>query len=72
LVGSYETVAAALIDYAEIGCDLLSIRGWDVYNDMVDYGRYVLPLARQELAHREATGTAPVLNPDSKPEPAAV
>jgi alkanesulfonate monooxygenase len=72
LVGSYETVAAALIDYADIGCDLLSIRGWDVYNDMVDYGRYVLPLARQELAHREATGTAPVLNPDSKPEPAPV
>ena len=65
LVGSYETVAKALIDYAEIGCDLLSIRGWDVYNDMVDYGRYVLPLVRQELAHREATGTAPVLNPDS-------
>jgi alkanesulfonate monooxygenase len=65
LVGSYETVAKALIDYAEIGCDLLSIRGWDVYNDMVDYGRYVLPLVREELAHREATGNAPVLNPDS-------
>ena len=67
LVGSYETVAAALVDYTEIGCDLLSIRGWDVYNDMVDYGRYVLPLARQELAHRAATGNAPVLNPDSRP-----
>jgi len=66
LVGSYETVAAALLDYTEIGCDLLSIRGWDVYNDAVDYARYVLPLVRQELAHREATGTAPVLNPDSR------
>jgi alkanesulfonate monooxygenase len=65
LVGSYETVAAALVDYTEIGCDLLSIRGWDVYNDAVDYARYVLPLVRQELAHREANGTAPVLNPDS-------
>jgi alkanesulfonate monooxygenase len=71
LVGSYETVAAALVDYTEIGCDLLSIRGWDVFNDMVDYGRYVVPLVRQELAHREATGTAPVLNPDSRPEVAA-
>jgi alkanesulfonate monooxygenase len=68
LVGSYETVAQALVDYAAIGCDLLSIRGWDVYNDMVDYGRYVLPLAKQELAHREATGNPVVLNPDSKPE----
>jgi alkanesulfonate monooxygenase len=67
LVGSYETVAAALIDYAEIGCDLLSIRGWDVFNDAHDYARHVLPLVRQELAHRQATGTAPVLNPDSKP-----
>jgi alkanesulfonate monooxygenase len=66
LVGSYETVAAALVDYTEIGCDLLSIRGWDVYNDMVDYGRHVLPLVREELAHREATGNAPVLNPDSR------
>jgi alkanesulfonate monooxygenase len=71
LVGSYETVAAALVDYTEVGCDLLSIRGWDVYNDAVDYARYVLPLVRQELAHRAATGTAPLLNPDSKPAPAA-
>jgi len=67
LVGSYETVAQALLDYTEIGCDLLSIRGWDVYNDMVDYARYVLPLVRQELAHREQTGRAPLLNPDSRP-----
>ena len=67
LVGSYETVAQALLDYTEIGCDLLSIRGWDVYNDMVDYARYVLPLVRQELAHREQTGHPPVLNPDSRP-----
>jgi alkanesulfonate monooxygenase len=67
LVGSYETVAQALLDYTEVGCDLLSIRGWDVYNDMVDYARYVLPLVRQELAHRAATGNAPVLNGDSRP-----
>src|SRR6202012_3047614 len=67
LVGSYETVAAALLDYTEIGCDLLSIRGWDVWNDMVDYGLHVLPLIRQELAHREATGSGPILNPDSRP-----
>ncbi|HEY0277647.1 MAG TPA: LLM class flavin-dependent oxidoreductase [Solirubrobacterales bacterium] len=68
LVGSYETVAAALIDYAEIGCDLLSIRGWDVFEDAQDYARHVLPLVRQELAHRQATGTAPVLNPESAEE----
>jgi alkanesulfonate monooxygenase len=55
LVGSYETVAQALLDYADIGCELLSIRGWDPLNDAIDYGRYVLPLVRQELARRAGT-----------------
>ena len=52
LVGSYETVAKALLDYVDIGCELLSIRGYDPLNDAVDYARYVLPLVRQELARR--------------------
>jgi alkanesulfonate monooxygenase len=56
LVGSYETVAQALLDYVDIGCELLSIRGWDPLNDAIDYARYVLPLVRQELAHRQAAG----------------
>lgn len=56
LVGSPETVAAAILDYVDRGADLVSIRGYDTLNDAVDYGRYVLPLVRQELAHREATG----------------
>jgi alkanesulfonate monooxygenase len=52
LVGSPETVAKALLDYVDIGCELLSIRGWDPLNDAIDYARHVLPLVRQELAHR--------------------
>jgi alkanesulfonate monooxygenase len=56
LVGSAETVAAAILDYVYLGADLISIRGYDTLNDAVDYGRYVMPLVRQELAHREATG----------------
>jgi alkanesulfonate monooxygenase len=52
LVGSYETVAQALLDYVDIGCELLSIRGYDPLNDAIDYARYVLPLVRQELAAR--------------------
>lgn len=56
LVGSYETVAAAILDYVELGASLVSIRGYDNLNDAIDYGRYVLPLVRQELAHRTATG----------------
>ena len=56
LVGSYETVAAAILDYVDLGADLISIRGYDNLNDAIDYGRYVLPLVRSELAHRASTG----------------
>lgn len=59
LVGSPETIAASLLDYVDLGADLISIRGYDNYNDVVDYGRYVLPLVRQGLAEREAA-QAPV------------
>jgi alkanesulfonate monooxygenase len=56
LVGTPETVAAAILDYVDLGAEIVSIRGYDNYNDLVDYGRYLLPLVRQELAHRRATG----------------
>jgi alkanesulfonate monooxygenase len=56
LVGSAETVAAAILDYVDAGADLVSIRGYDTLADAVDYGEHVLPLVRQEIAHREATG----------------
>ena len=52
LVGSYETVARALLDYVDIGCELLSVRGYDPLNDAIDLARHVLPLVRQELASR--------------------
>nr|BFE57598.1 LLM class flavin-dependent oxidoreductase [Dactylosporangium thailandense] len=56
LVGSPETVAAAILDYIDHGASLVSIRGYDTLADAVDYGKHVLPLVRQELAHRRATG----------------
>lgn len=56
LVGTPETVAAAILDYVDLGADLISIRGYDNLNDAIDYGRYLIPLVREELAHREATG----------------
>jgi alkanesulfonate monooxygenase len=55
LVGSPETVAAALLDYIEIGVNTILIRGYDPLQDAIDYGRDLLPLVRQELAHRTAT-----------------
>ena len=64
LVGSAETVAAAILDYVDRGASLVSIRGYDTLPDAVDYGRYVLPLVRQELAHRKATGQRGTLQAD--------
>jgi alkanesulfonate monooxygenase len=53
LVGTPETVAAAILDYVDLGADLISIRGYDNINDAIDYGRHILPLVRGELADRE-------------------
>jgi alkanesulfonate monooxygenase len=64
LVGTPETVAAAILDYVDLGAELVSIRGYDNLNDVIDYGRYVLPLVREELAHREATGRRGSLQDD--------
>ena len=64
LVGSPETVAAAILDYIDRGASLVSIRGYDTLADAVDYGRYVLPLVREELAHRKATGRRGTLQAD--------
>ncbi len=54
LVGTPETVAAALLDYYDLGITLLSARGYDIYDDAIDFGRYVIPLVRQEVARRDA------------------
>ncbi|KUI55577.1 Alkanesulfonate monooxygenase [Cytospora mali] len=57
LVGSYETVSEALLDYVDLGASLISIRGYDNLNDSIDYGRYILPKVREGLAQRAASGT---------------
>jgi alkanesulfonate monooxygenase len=54
LVGTPETVAQALLDYVDIGVTTLLIRGYDPYDDAIDYGRYLLPLVREEVARRDA------------------
>lgn len=56
LVGSARTVAEAILDYVDLGAELISIRGYDNFNDAVDYGRFVLPLVREGLAERDAVG----------------
>lgn len=54
LVGTPETVAAALLDYVDLGVDILSARGYDFLNDTIDFGRYVIPIVREEVARRDA------------------
>jgi alkanesulfonate monooxygenase len=52
LVGTPETVAQALIDYVDLGATTLLIRGFDPFDDVIDYGRHVIPLVRAELGRR--------------------
>jgi alkanesulfonate monooxygenase len=54
LVGTPETVAAALLDYYDLGVDILSARGYDMLGDTIDFGRYVIPIVREEVAKRDA------------------
>ncbi|MDQ0790584.1 LLM class flavin-dependent oxidoreductase [Streptomyces sp. B3I8] len=57
LVGTPETVAQALLDYYDLGVDILSARGYDLLQDAVDFGRYVIPLVREEVAKRDVART---------------
>jgi len=52
LVGSYKTVIESILDYVELGADLISIRGYDNFNDAVDYGRHIIPGVREEIAKK--------------------
>ncbi len=53
-------MAQALLDYVGIGVSTLLIRGYDPYDDAIDYGRYLLPLVRDEIARRERRPLAAV------------
>jgi alkanesulfonate monooxygenase len=54
LVGTPETVAAALLDYYDLGVRILSARGYDLLEDAREFGREVIPLVRAEVAKRDA------------------
>ncbi|MFF8772790.1 LLM class flavin-dependent oxidoreductase [Kitasatospora sp. NPDC015120] len=58
LVGTPETVAQALLDYYDLGVDILSARGYHLVDDAVDFGRYVIPIVREEVAKRDAAKAA--------------
>lgn len=58
LVGTPETVAAALLDYYDLGVRILSARGYDLLEDAKEFGREVIPLVRAEVARRDAQRSA--------------
>ncbi|MFG3257019.1 LLM class flavin-dependent oxidoreductase [Streptomyces sp. NPDC048172] len=58
LVGTPETVAQALLDYYDLGVDILSARGYDLLGDAIDFGRHVIPLVREEVARRDRASAA--------------
>ena len=53
LVGTPETVAAALLDYYDLGIEILSARGYDTLDDAVEFGEQVIPIVREEVAKRD-------------------
>lgn len=52
LVGTPEQVADALLDYHDLGITTFLIRGFDPLEDAIAYGRDLLPLTRELIAHR--------------------
>jgi alkanesulfonate monooxygenase len=54
LVGTPETVAQAILDYIDLGVDIISMRGYDLLQDAIDVGQQVIPLVREEVGKRDA------------------
>ena len=59
LVGTPETVAEAIADYAEIGVTAFLVRGYEPLQDAVDYGRELLPRAREAIERRLSAAATP-------------
>jgi alkanesulfonate monooxygenase len=57
LVGTARQVADALMAYRRVGVDAVLIRGFDPLDDVVEWGRELVPLLREEAA-RTPVGAA--------------
>lgn len=53
LVGTPDQVAEAMLAYYDAGADAFLIRGFDPLDDVVAYGRDLLPAVRAEVARRD-------------------
>jgi alkanesulfonate monooxygenase len=53
LVGTPDTVAQAILDYIDLGVDIISMRGYDLLADAIDVGDQVISIVREEVAKRD-------------------
>jgi alkanesulfonate monooxygenase len=60
LVGTPDIVARAILDYIDLGVDIISMRGYDLLADAIEVGQQVLPIVREEVAKRDAAAVAAV------------
>ena len=56
LVGTPDQVADALLNYYDLGVSTFLIRGFDPFDDAVDYGANLLPAFKTKLAQRALVG----------------
>jgi alkanesulfonate monooxygenase len=54
LVGTPDTIVAALLDYYDIGVTTFLNRGYEPLYDALDYGRWIIPAVRDEVRRRES------------------
>ncbi|MGF7151611.1 alkanesulfonate monooxygenase [Sphingomonas zeicaulis] len=54
LVGTPDTIVAALLDYYDIGVTTFLNRGYEPLYDAIDYGRWIIPAVRAAVKGREA------------------
>ncbi|OWQ91872.1 alkanesulfonate monooxygenase [Roseateles aquatilis] len=52
LVGTPDTIIESLLAYHDIGVTTFLSRGYDPLPDAIDYGRYIIPAVREEVARR--------------------
>ncbi len=54
LVGTPEQVARAIAKYYDLGVSGVLIRGFDPFNDTIEFGRELIPQIRAQVAQRDA------------------
>jgi alkanesulfonate monooxygenase len=62
LVGTPDTIIAALLDYYDVGVTTFLNRGYDPLYDAIDYGRYIIPAVREEVRKREQRAKSGVIS----------